>query len=155
MIRPLFVIAFGAFAFAAVADLREPPLDEAVRAGIAEACTYYQARAAAARQTRPGEFVVFLADTCSAAEALLEAGTAEQRQRSAVLLWRISELRRTVAQMDRARALRRAERGFDGLPSHLPVSPSGEFLIAHRMGVMTAFDLWLETGVQFSIAAYP
>jgi hypothetical protein len=35
------------------------------------------------------------------------------------------------------------------------VTPSGEFLIAHRMGLMIAFDAWLDSGVEFSLASYP
>ena len=34
-----------------------------------------------------------------------------------------------------------------------PVTPSGEFLIAHRMGLMTAYQAWLDSGVDFSLAS--
>lgn len=146
MMRPLISLVFGALAYAAVADLRDVPFSENDRAAIAEACSYYEARAAAARGT--GEFVLFLAEACARAEDLLESGTPEQRGRSALLLDRIAGLRRTVAQMNVARATENAY-------GYVPVSPSGEFLIAHRMGVLLAFDDWLDTGVQFSVASYP
>lgn len=148
MIRPLFSLAFGALAFAAVADLREMPASAADRAAFAEACTYYEARAVTARNTRPDEFVVFLADACAVADVLLESGTREQRMQSALLLARIAELRRTISRMNVARAA-------NGAGIYVPVSPSGEFLIAHRLGVLVAFDAWLDSGVQFSIASYP
>lgn len=159
MIRPLFTVAFAALAFGAVAELREVPVDEQSRAEFAEACHYYEMRAAAARQSRPGEFVVMLGDACSAADALIETGTPEQRRRSALLLWRISELRRTVDEMNGARAARASAGGNNGAynfwTGFVPVSPSGEFLIAHRLGVLRAFDAWLDTGVPFSVASYP
>lgn len=148
MIRPLFSLAFGALAFTAVADLRQAPVSASERATFEEACTYYEARAAAARVTRPDEFVVFLAEACAVADVLLESGTPEQRGHSALLLARIADLRRTVARMNAARAM-------NGAGIYVPVSPSGEFLIAHRLGVLVAFDAWLDSGVQFSIASYP
>lgn len=155
MIRPLVSIVAGALAFAAVADLREVPVAEAERAEFSEACQYYGMRAAAVSAVRRGEFVVFLSDACAVAETLLESGTREQRIHSALLLSRIALLRQTVVQMN----ARRARVSFD-MPEHqtaeyLPVSPAGEFLIARRLGVLLAFDTWLDSGAQFSIASYP
>lgn len=120
---------------------------------MAEACAYYDMRARAARMTAPGEFIVFLADACAAAAQTLADGTPEQRGRSALLLARIALLRRTVAAMNAERATASAGRYEAG--QYVPVSPSGEFLIAHRLGVLVAFDAWLDTGVQFSVASYP
>jgi hypothetical protein len=48
-----------------------------------------------------------------------------------------------------------ASAGRNRAGQYVPVSPSGEFLIAHRLGVLVAFDAWLDTGVQFSVASYP
>ena len=155
MIRPVFMIAFLTLACTAVAELRDAPLDDETRAAFAEACGYYEKRAAAARGSQPGEFVVFLADACAAAEPLLESGTPDQRRRSALLLWRINELHRTVAGMNAARAARQSGSPYDRFASYVPVSPSGEFLIAHRLGVLRAFDAWLDSGVPFSVASYP
>lgn len=153
MIRPLVSLVAGALAFAAAADLHETPFNDEERAAMAEACAYYDMRARAARMTEPSEFVVFLADACAAAEQTLADGTPEQRGRSALLLARIALLRRTVAAMNAERATDSAGRNRAG--QYVPVSPSGEFLIAHRLGVLVAFDAWLDTGVQFSVASYP
>lgn len=155
MIRPLVSIVAGVLAFAAVADLREAPVDEAERAAFADACRYYEKRAQAVSAERRGEFVVFLADACTAAERLLETGAREQRMHSALLLSRIALLRSTVASMNAGRARTAADMPLVAGAGYLPVSPSGEFLIAHRLGVLLAFDAWLDTGVQFSIASYP
>ena len=148
MVRPLFGLAFVALGCAAVADMRGPPVAEADRGAFAGACSYYQERAVAEEGMPAGAFTAFLADACVRAEALLESGTPEQRARSALLLDRITELRRTIATMNMGRAAGDA-RGY------VPVSPSGEFLIAHRMGVFLAFDAWVDTGVPFSVASYP
>lgn len=155
VLRPIVSLAFGVLAFAALADLRAPPVDEAELAAFNQACTHYEARAASARARRPGEFVVFLAEACSAARTLLETGTPEQRRRSALLLWRISELRRVVSEINSTRARRLADDPDDRRPGHVPVNPAGEFLIAHRLGVLAAFDVWLDSGVRFSVASYP
>jgi len=152
MMRSLVSLAVGTLAFAAVADLREPPVSETERAAFLEACGYYEKRAAASSGAGAGEFVSFLAEACVAAERLLETGTPEQRSRSALLLSRVAELRRTVVRMNADRAagsLRGTRQGY------VPVSPSGEFLIAHRLGVLLAFDAWVETGARISVASYP
>jgi len=103
----------------------------------------------------PGDFVVFLAGTCGAAEASLDTGTRKQRRRAALLLSRIALLRETVGQMNAERRERATGAGAveTGLPAQFRVTPSGEFLIAHRMGLMIAFDAWLDSGVDFSLAS--
>ncbi len=57
--------------------------------------------------------------------------------------------------MNATRAARQADDPYGTWSGYVPVSPSGEFLIAHRLGVLMAFDAWLDTGVQVSIAGYP
>lgn len=153
-IRLVVTAVAGVLAFAAVADLREPPVSEPQRAAFAEACTYYQKRAQIRPDRGAGDFVAFLSEACATAEDLLEAGTPEQRARSALLLSRIALLRRTIARMNAERAAGAAADPA-GAAGYLPVSPSGEFLIAHRLGVLLVFDVWLDTGVPFSIASYP
>ena len=148
MIRPLFAFAFVALGCAAAADLREPLVGESEQAAFAAACDYYESRAGAERGAPAGEFTGFLAEACGRAEALLETGTPEQRAHSALLLHRITELRRTIAAMN-------VERASVHAAGYVPVSPSGEFLIAHRLGVFRAFDAWVDTGVPFSVASYP
>lgn len=154
MIRLVVTTLAGVLAFAAVADLRTAPVDEAERTAFAEACRYYDVRAQAVPADHSREFVAFLSDACTAAEVLLESGSPAQRARSALLLSRIALLRRTVSGMNAERAGRAAANPYR-VEGYVPVSPSGEFLIAHRLGVMLAFDAWLDTGVQFSIASYP
>ena len=100
------------------------------------------------------------AGTCGAAEVSLDSGTPKQRARAALLLSRIALLRKTVAMMNAERAARTVMRATGtgaveaGLPAQFRVTASGEFLIAHRMGLMIAYDAWLDSGVDFSLASY-
>ena len=174
MIRPGLIlvaiaIAVGAAGVVGAAgDLHRILIRNAERATFSDACEHYQARAGSARRVRPGEFVVFLADICAAAQVSLEGGTQEQQARAALLLSRIVLLRDTIDQMNDGRDARAAARlrapNVNGAEMNgatvnrvtmvSRVTPSGEFLIAHRMGLMIAFDAWLDTGVDFSLAFY-
>jgi hypothetical protein len=159
MIRSTMIVTAIALMLGATGDLRKIFVHDDERANFIEACNYYQARAGGGRRTGPGEFVAFLADACTAAEISLDTGTQEQRARSALFLSRIAFLRETVGQMNAERDLRAVAlanatgRNVALLLSR--VTPSGEFLIAHRMGLMIAFDAWLDSGVEFSLASYP
>ncbi|MFQ5566267.1 MAG: hypothetical protein ACE5EU_07890 [Paracoccaceae bacterium] len=145
-------IAVAAAAAGAAAGLRQAGVSDAERAMFSETCEYYRTRAGPARQSAPGEFVVFLADICAGAQITLDTGTREQRSRAALLLSRIVLLRETVGLMNAERWARvPANSGGVVMPS--PVTPSGEFLIAHRMGLMRAYDAWLDSGVDFSLAS--
>lgn len=154
MFRPVVAIFAGMLTVAAVANLRDGPVGAAERAEFANACDYYHARAQAVPDERAGAFVGFLSEACVAAESLIATGTPEQRARSALLLSRIVLLRRTVADMNARRAAGAADR-TDLATGYVPVNPFGEFLIAHRLGVLLAFDAWVDTGAQFSLASYP
>ena len=165
MIRPVLIVvaiavAVGALgAVGAVGERRRIIIGDAERAVFSETCEHYQTRAGSARRSATGKFVVFLAGACAAAEISLDSGTGKQRARAALLLSRISLLRETIAQMNADRWARTAASGtavagVTGIAMPYPVTPSGEFLIAHRMGLMIAFDAWLDTGVDFSLAFY-
>lgn len=141
------------------------------RSVYAESCDYYQMRAKSARRLKPGEFVVLLADVCTAAQDMLDSGTRTQRNRSEMLLSRIVMLRDTVDQMNSERTISAAAQIAERLSTSVasgdhasvtppirygmvnPVSPTGEFLIAHRLGVMVAYDAWLDSGVTFSLGS--
>ena len=159
MIRPgviVVVIAVMVGAVGAVGERRQIAVRDAERAVFSDTCEHYQGRAGPARRGPAGDFVVFLAGTCGAAEISLDTGTRKQRARAALLPSRIALLRATIGQMNadrwgRAVAIGTGAAGV-ALPS--PVTPSGEFLIAHRMGLMIAYDAWLDSGVDFSLASH-
>ena len=151
----MIVVAIG-LVLGAAGDLRQIFIRDSERMIFSEACTDYENRAGPARRGRPGEFVAFLADACAAAEISLETGTPMQQGRAALLLSRIVMLRDTVEQMNADRAARATARvNGAGVNMLFRVTPSGEFLIAHRMGLMIAFDAWLDSGAEFSLASYP
>jgi hypothetical protein len=161
MIRPgaiVVAIAVATGSAGAAGEQRQIVVGDAERAAFSQTCEYYQVRsgqaqAGPARRSAIGEFVVFLAGACAAAEISLDTGTGKQRARAALLLSRIALLRETIGQMNADR-WERAAAGGTGAYMPSPVTPSGEFLIAHRMGLMIAFDAWLDSGVDFSLAFY-
>jgi len=171
MIRPVVIVvalAVVAGALEVAGEHRMNAARHAERAIYAQTCEHYRARASGGAGAEPlrraaaGDFVAFLAGTCSAAEVSLDTGTRKQRSRSALLLSRIALLHQTIGRMNSergARVVARAETagtaaasGRAGSATMFPVTPSGEFLIAHRMGLMIAFDAWLDSGVDFSLA---
>ena len=161
MIRPVTIvmaIAIIVGAVGTVGERRHGVVRDAERVAFSETCEHYRVRAGPARHGAAGDFVVFLAGICGAAEVSLDTGTSKQRARAALLLSRIALLHETVGQMNAERSVRAAARanaiGATRLPTLYRVTPSGEFLIAHRMGLMIAFDAWLDTGVYFSLALY-
>jgi len=164
MFRPVMMLAIIATVVGVVAasgELRQLAIDDTERVSFSNACGYYQARTGSAGVTSeqrdgPGGFVIFLAYACAAAEASMDAGTRMQRARAVLLLSRIALLRQTVNRMNTDRATRAAAQvSGTGFTSLSRVTPSGEFLIAHRMGLMVAFDAWLASGAEFSLASYP
>lgn len=148
MIRQATIVVLLAVLLGATGELHAAFVSDADRTEYQAACAYYDARARGARKHDPREFVAFLGDVCAAAQASLEEGSDDQKARAADLLRRIVELRRTIDQMN-------AERSALTAPLLSRVTPSGEFLIAHRMGLMNAFDAWLDSGAEFSLASYP
>lgn len=146
MIRQSIIVVLMALALGATGDLRNLFVRNSDRAQYAETCAYYEARAKGARKYRPGEFVAFLGDVCAAAQSSLDEGSPPQRARAAQLLTRLVKLRHTINQIN-------DERSTSTRLSR--VTPAGEFLIAHRMGLMVAFDAWLDSGADFSLASYP
>jgi len=119
------------------------------------ACKYYILRAGPEPLREPVSFTAFLAETCVAARRSIEAGDPVQQAAAERLLGRIAELYAIVADMNADRD--KSVAGLTGVTRMLRltrVTPSGEFLIAHRMGLLKDFDAWLDTGADFSLAWY-
>lgn len=119
-------------------------VSEADRARFAAACE--QIRGAAGEPVPGGTgFRGRLAAACEAARSELDAGEPTRRIAAARLLVRIARLSETVGAMN-------AERGARGGAS---VTDTGEFLIAHRLGVVNALDRWVHSGAELSLASHP
>jgi hypothetical protein len=119
------------------------------------ACHYYKLRSSPEPRPEPVNFATFLYETCNAANRSLERGLSVEHEAAGRLLDRIAELHWTVGQMNAARD--EAVAGLTGVTRMLRltrVTPTGEFLIAHRMGLFQDFETWLDTGADFSLAWY-
>ncbi len=137
-----------ALVLGAAVDFRQRLLLDPDQARFFETCAYYNARAQIARQRhgngQRSEFIGFLDQVCEAAQASYLDGQPMQQARARQLLTRIEALRHTVNKLNRDRR---------GQRDRARVTPWAEFLIAHRMGLMNAYDAWLDTGVEFSLAS--
>jgi len=137
----------------AATDFWLPPLvTDAERARFADACGAVAARPDAA--VAPGAeglapedpaFAALLAGACRGALAELDAGPRDHRIAAARLLLRLTRLQEAVAGMNAERSARGAA----------PVTATGEYLIAHRIGVVSALDVWLDSAPGFSLASHP
>ncbi len=122
------------------------------------ACSHYENRARFKSRVRLVDFVTVLAEACRAAQASLIGNRARERQTALVFLDRVAELRALIVQMNVQKRLRPVETAdVDALSnfaraSKLPrVSAAGELLIAHRMGLIKAFENWLESSPNFAL----
>jgi hypothetical protein len=148
MLRLATMLVIIAFAFGSFGGAGVSGYDDRERMQFASACEFHRARSGPAGQDDQQnfmEFSAFLAKACAAALVSFDTGTATQRSHAALLLSRIVLLRDTIAAMNAARARTGGDR----------VSATGEFLIAHRMGLLIIYDAWLDTGVEVSLASYP
>ena len=121
----------------------------------AETCRHYVNRARFMPRTGPVDFVVALAEGCRAARGSLASGEAEERAAAARFLSALSRLRATVIAMNMemlSGERRAAPGGQTRLRAVRSVSRSGEFLIAHRMGLLRDFDRWRALAPGFSLA---
>lgn len=127
-------------------------------------CNHYQNRARFLPREGEIEFVVLLADACTAAERSLRATNEHERWAAEWFLAKVLELRDTIVDLNLRRVygdtgdpLAKPKRG-DGqnrvsrTVEIARVGKWGEYLIAHRMGLFSAYDVWLDSGTDFSIA---
>jgi hypothetical protein len=133
--------------------LREAVVAGTIPTAAKDACAYYKQRAGSGAAHTPVRLEAMLSDSCVVAMRSLRGYSEEERVAAAVYLTRIAELHQVVAEMN----ARRGTAGpAPGIGAEVPgqVTPTGEFLIAHRIGVIRAFEAWLDTGADFSLASY-
>jgi len=145
----LFILA----ASPAKAEFAEPTVEQLA------ACEHYENRARFKPRSGEIEFVTYLAESCRAAILSLSGSRTGERAAAETFLARLGGLHNVIVSLT-------VERRFE---SHSPqndtsaasrtnyvafprVSSAGEFLIAHRMGVISALEEWIDTGAQFSLA---
>lgn len=128
-------------------------------AEVASACNYYDNRARfLPRRGRVG-FIALLAEGCVAARRSLAEGGRAERAAAARFLDRIVRLRDVVIGINMSRVY-----GASFGPRSLPrtgnghfvslggVSETGEYLIAHQLGLMQALENWRGRAPHFSLA---
>lgn len=93
------------------------------------------------------------AEACAASADSLMSGLAAERDPAGVVLDRLALFHGIIIAMNMERRLERAAApaARAGLLASIPqVSPAGEFLIAHRVGLIDALEAWIGTGADFS-----
>ncbi|MEM9044915.1 MAG: hypothetical protein AAGC81_09470 [Pseudomonadota bacterium] len=127
-------------------------------------CNHYQNRARFLPRKGNIAFVTLLAEACSAAEFSLENGKEPERLAAEWFLSKVVLLRDTLVEMNMERVYGKTKNPWarpvtaDGknIEAHAVqlrrVNEWGEYLIAHRMGVFSAYDAWRLSGAGFSMA---
>lgn len=127
-----------------------------------KACNHYVNRAKFKPRGAPvsfvATFVVTLADSCLPALKSLGSMLGAERAAAADYLSQLVTLRDTVIDMNMERAFGNTYDRWTRMTSQrgrrdgpLPqVSATGEYLIAHRMGLLQAYRAWLDTGPELA-----
>ena len=124
------------------------------RTALSKVCKHYVNRARFKARGAHSEFVVLLADGCISAQKSLVSGDTAERQTAAAFLLRLQGFRDVVTDMNMQRVFgqnytpytRISYESLTRSESVPRVSATGEFLIAHRMGLIAAYNAWLDTG---------
>lgn len=149
---PLSVGAAGA------KDLPSPT--EAELARYAKACNHYVNRTRFTPRDDQPDFFVTLADGCQNAQVALRTKSIPKRAAATAFLGRLADLRDTILtiNMDRlfgsnwTRYSRPKDKNTARTESLGQVSHTGEYLIAHRMGLIAALNAWTISDRDVSLA---
>lgn len=146
------------FTFPAWADA--PGREPAAQDRYAKACSHYANRARFKDRSDNPEFVVVLADSCIAALKSLNSDRPVEKAAAESFLSGLVELRDTVIAMNMERLFGKSyDRStriqgpkYQRSEPIAHVSATGEYLIAHRMGLIAARNAWLDTAPDFAFA---
>ena len=125
------------------------------------ACKHYVNRARFLARDAQADFITQFADGCEAALMDLKSGTPKAQSAAAAFLSGLADLRGTIIDINMTRLF-----GAKRTPFSQPlkgntartealrkVSGTGEYLIAHRMGLIEAYTTWLDTVPHVSLAS--
>jgi len=153
----VFMVLGAVWALGAAAGLTPPATAADDRSSYAKACHHYENRARF-RVRGTGDFIATLADSCVAARRSLGHGPTEAVA-AVAFLDRVVELFDTVSRMNFERVYGETTNPFaKPLAAHgefVPlgrVTETGEFLIAHRMGLISAYDSWRDVAGEVALA---
>lgn len=149
--RSLLILALITMLFASADSL--PRIPSGQLAAYSSGCKHYVNRARFLQRGTGAEFIVLLADSCEQAQVDLNHGSYGERRAALVYLSRLLDLRDTVIDMNMSRLFgddytpfTRLKHGVGSKTEAVPkVSSAGEYLIAHRMGLLDAYRAWLDT----------
>ncbi len=142
----------------AASELPEPSENDRLR--YSKACNHYVNRARFTPRGDANDFFATLADGCTDAEIALGAQSAPKRRAAAAFLGNLAELRDIVVQINMERMFgadwNRYSKPKNGAKARTEtlgqVSRTGEYLIAHRMGLIAAFKAWKISDRDVSLA---
>ena len=134
-------------------DTQRGLMAPAERAELRAICKHYVNRARFMPRDRQQEFVATLADGCESAQASVDRGQVDERLAAMQFLMRLKDLRDTIIDMNMTRVFgdtytpwTRISYGAGAKVEDVrKVSAAGEYLIAHRMGLIDAYNSWLDT----------
>ncbi len=123
------------------------------------ACHHYQNRARFKPRAGDIEFVTLMAEACQATLTSLYRPEPQLHAATRSFLNRLVELNEVIRAMNATRVFGSENRmipatGNSRLAKLPKASNAGEFLIAHRLGLMAAMDDWIENGGEFALAEY-
>lgn len=104
-------------------------------------CAYFENRAFGIKGTERMTWLSLLSDSCAEALEAVDQTPPFAAQAHVDYLTRLSELRTTIIEMNVSRFRERRARQARGIMR--TVTPSGEYLIAKQIGVMTAYQTWV------------
>ena len=154
-------LSLAACLTASVAVAQETPGAPAADPGAnaADVCRHFVNRARFKQRGDQAEFVVTLADGCLSAQLSAARGEPAERIAAAAFLSRLAEFRDVIIDMNMTRIFGSAYSPLDRIKGDLAgagtptgVSVTGEYLIAHRMGLISAMSKWLDTAPAVSMA---
>lgn len=133
--------------------------DHAERLG--KVCKHYVNRARFKTRHESQDFVVTLADGCSAARTSLSSNNWDERRAATVFLMRLQTLQDLVIDMNMKRvfgaeyspASRISYESDTQTEAVRKVSDVGEYLIAHRLGLLRVYKAWLDTGPPIALVS--
>ena len=143
---------------AGASELAAPSDAELVR--YAKACNHYVNRTRFVARDADPTFFVTLADGCQNAQVALRSKSIPKRRAAIAFLSSLAELRDTIVEinMDRlfgrnwTRFSRPKDKNTARTESLGQVSHTGEYLIAHRMGLIAALNAWTISDRDVSLA---
>lgn len=147
----LIFITLSSFALAGDSSLPNPTAGERER--IKKVCHHYENRARFMPRGADQDFIATLADGCQVALNSLNDRSTGQRRKAISFLMRLTKLRDTVIDMNMTRVFGKTYTAVTRIPNARNsrtgevghVTAYGEFLIAHRMGLIDAYNAWVDS----------